>query len=89
MKQHIEERVIASADFMIKTKCTLRELAKHFNVTKSTSHIDVTERLKKLDKRKYDEIQKILSYNSKVKHIRGGMTTQMKYKGKEMVNYVN
>lgn len=76
---YINERVLKEADFIIKTGYTIREVATEFNVSKSTVHKDLHERLKKLDKNKYLEVDKILKYHLNIRHIRGGESTKKKY----------
>ena len=46
----IRTRVIEEANYIIKTKETVREIANKFKVSKSTVHKDLSERLKKIDK---------------------------------------
>ena len=46
MKDLIKERVYQEAYYIIKTKKTLRELSKVFNISKSTIHKDLKDRLK-------------------------------------------
>lgn len=38
----IEERTIELAEYIIDSKCTVREAARKFGISKSTVHIDVT-----------------------------------------------
>ena len=38
----IEERTVELAEYIIKNKCTVRDAAKKFGISKSTVHIDVT-----------------------------------------------
>ncbi len=76
---YINERVIKEADFIIKTGYTIREVAKQFNVSKSTVHKDLHERLKKIDNQKYLEVDTILKYHLNIRHIRGGESTKKKY----------
>ncbi|MBP3920266.1 MAG: sporulation transcriptional regulator SpoIIID [Bacilli bacterium] len=64
---------------MLETKQTIREIAKIFKVSKSTVHKDLQERLKKIDKLKWKEIDKILEYHTNIRHIRGGLSTKLKY----------
>ena len=64
---------------MIETEKTIREIAKEFHVSKSTVHKDLQERLKKIDKPKYEEIEKILKFHTDIRHIRGGISTKRKY----------
>ena len=76
---YINERVLKEADFIIKTVYTIREVATHFNVSKSTVHKDLHERLKKIDQTKYLKVDKILKYHLNIRHIRGGESTKKKY----------
>lgn len=64
---------------MIKTGSTVREMALIFNVSKSTVHKDLHERLSDIDNSLYLEVDKILKYHTDVRHIRGGQSTKRKY----------
>ena len=76
---YINERVLKEADYILKTGYTISEVATYFNVSKSTVHKDLHERLKKIDKIKYLEVDKILKYHLNIRHIRGGESTKKKY----------
>ena len=80
LKDYIEERVIEIANFMIKSKATVREVAKVFKVSKSTVHKDVSERLPKINPILWEEVKKVLEHNKAERHIRGGKATRLKYK---------
>jgi putative DeoR family transcriptional regulator (stage III sporulation protein D) len=60
---------------------TVRAAAKVFEISKSTVHKDVTERLKKSNLSLYKEVSKVLEKNKSERHIRGGIATRRKYKG--------
>ncbi len=75
----IKERVLEEAKYMIKTKETVREIAKVFNVSKSTVHKDLHERLIQLDNILSEQVEKILKYHIDIRHIRGGESTKKKY----------
>ena len=79
MKDEIFQRVIDESNYIIKTGNTIREIAKKFNVSKSTVHKDLHERLKKYDKLLYQKVSKILKFHIDVRHIRGGNATKKKY----------
>ena len=64
---------------MIDTKKTIREIAKVFNVSKSTVHIDLNRRLKNINSNMCNEVKKILNYHLEIRHIRGGESTRKKY----------
>ena len=75
----IEERVIQTAEYMIKTNSTVRQTAKAFGVSKSTVHKDVTSRLLMIDPELAVEVRKVLDVNKQERHIRGGLATKEKY----------
>lgn len=75
----IKGRVIEEAKYIIETKETVREIAQKFKVSKSTVHKDLSDRLKKIDKNLYNEVNKILKYHIEIRHIRGGESTKNKY----------
>ena len=75
----IEERAKILATYIIETKSTVRQTAKKFNVSKSTVHKDISERLEKVNPSLANEAKKILEINKQERHIRGGMATKMKY----------
>ncbi len=79
MLNNISNRVLEEADYIIDTHETIRELAKIFRVSKSTVHKDLHERLLKIDKDKFDIVDKILKYHTEIRHIRGGESTKQKY----------
>ena len=64
---------------LIETKLTIREIAKIFNVSKSTVHKDLNERLAEIDKEKYVLIKDIFEEHIKIRHIKGGESTRLKY----------
>lgn len=79
MSEQIEKRVIGEALYMVKTRKTLREIAKVFNVSKSTVHKDLKEKLKMIDSSLYNKVLEILNEHLKIRHIRGGLSTKKKY----------
>lgn len=80
MQDYIQERVLKIAAFIVEYKCTVRRAATVFNVSKSTVHKDVTERLPRLDKRLAREVREVLNANKAERHLRGGEATRKKYK---------
>ncbi len=79
MNTDIEERTINIANFIIDKKATVRSAAKHFGISKSTVHKDVTERLYNINRGLYKEVQPILAENKAQRHLRGGIATKNKY----------
>lgn len=71
-----KERIKKEAKYFYENYSTVREVAKIFNVGKSTVHKDITERLLNIDYDLYIKVQKVLQYNKKVRHIRGGEATR-------------
>ena len=82
MKDYIEERVIEIAEYIIDNNSTVRAAAKVFNVSKSTVHKDVHERLLRINRDLYNRCKVVLDTNKAERHIRGGMATREKYLGK-------
>lgn len=82
MYDYIAERVIKEGKYIIETNSTVRVAAKHFNISKSTVHKDVTERLRHLDKNLFTEVREVLKKNLSERHIRGGIATKNKYSHK-------
>lgn len=75
----INKRVIEEANYILKTGDTIRKTAKVFGISKSTVHKDLHERLLKIDKKLYLNVDKILKYHTDIRHIRGGEATRQKY----------
>lgn len=78
---NIEERACDLAVYIIENKATVRAAAKQFNISKSTVHKDLTERLKTVNPALYRQVRELLDINKAERHIRGGMATRRKYKG--------
>ena len=81
MKPSVMERAIILGEYIKKNGATVRHTAGVFNITKSTVHKDVTERLKTKNPVLYGEVKKVLEINKSERHIRGGIATRRKYKG--------
>lgn len=79
MWDYIYERVLKEGEYIIATNSTVRAAALSFNISKSTVHKDVTERLKTIDKELYERVREVLNKNLSERHIRGGMATKKKY----------
>ena len=81
MDNCMEKRACELAVYMIETGATVRAAAKHFGISKSTVHKDLTYRLKQYNYSLYLRVREILDFNKQERHIRGGMATRRKYKG--------
>ena len=79
LKGYIEERVLEIAQYIIGNNATVRQAAKHYGISKSTVHKDVTERLHQINPSLGGEVRKVLDVNKSERHIRGGMATKEKY----------
>ena len=82
MRTDIEERACALAAYVIDNRATVRSAAKKFGISKSTVHKDISERLEYIDRELYNRAKEILEINKAERHIRGGLATREKYKGK-------
>lgn len=76
------DRAEILGEYIIETGATVRATAKVFKISKSTVHKDVTERLKHENPQLYRNVKSVLERNKQERHIRGGMATRRKYKGK-------
>lgn len=79
IRDYIENRVFEIAKYILDTNCTVRAAAKKFEVSKSTVHKDLVERLPQLSQSLADDVRKILDENKAERHIRGGLATKAKY----------
>ena len=80
MTDTIDERACELAVYMIQTGATVRAAARHFGISKSTVHKDISQRLQRCNKSLYLQVRQILDTNKAERHIRGGMATKEKYK---------
>lgn len=81
MPDTIEERACQLAVYMIENGATVRAVAKHFGISKSTVHKDLQQRLPTYNRALYEQVIQVLAINKSERHIRGGMATRKKYKG--------
>jgi len=79
MNKKIIKRVIEEGNYIVRTSKTIREVAHDFNVSKSTVHKDLSQRLLEIDRKLYSEVSKILQYHLDIRHIRGGESTKNKF----------
>ncbi|MBQ6816472.1 MAG: sporulation transcriptional regulator SpoIIID [Clostridia bacterium] len=75
-------RAVELGEYIAATGATVRATAKVFGVSKSTVHKDVTEKLKHHSPALYKRVKAVFEKNKEERHIRGGMATKLKYKGK-------
>ena len=79
MKDYIEERAVAIANYIIDHNATVRQTAKSFGISKSTVHKDCTESLISINPALAAQARVVLDLNKSERHIRGGMATREKY----------
>lgn len=79
MKGEPYERALVLANYIIENNATVRQTAKVFDISKSTVHKDVTERLQKFSPNLYEQCRQVLLQNKQERHIRGGLATKVKY----------
>ena len=79
MDKYIIERVLEEAKYMLETRSTVRDLANVYNVSKSTVHKDLQDRLQSIDVFLHEEVDKIFKEHIETRHIRGGESTKKKY----------
>lgn len=81
MREDLENRAQELAVYIIENRTTIRSAAKHFGISKSTVHKDLSERLERCNCALYVQVKQILDQNKAERHIRGGIATRKKYKG--------
>ncbi|MBQ8848888.1 MAG: sporulation transcriptional regulator SpoIIID [Clostridia bacterium] len=79
-----EERCVTLANYLVENKATVRKVASHFGISKSTVHKDITQKLKRINQSLYQQAKEILDINKQERHIRGGEATKNKYKCKNI-----
>lgn len=79
MQKNIINRIILESEYMIKTKKTIREIAKVFNVSKSTVHKDLSYRILEIDDNLYKQTKLIIEQHINTRHIKGGESTRQKF----------
>ena len=79
MRDDLERRARELAVYLIERRTTIRDAAKHFSVSKSTVHKDLSERLREIDRSLYVQVKEILEQNKAERHLRGGEATKRKY----------
>ena len=83
MTEDLEKRACEVAVYMIETGATVRAAARHFGISKSTVHKDLSTRLKQYNSTLYFQVRQVLDLNKQERHIRGGLATKRKYEKKK------
>ena len=79
MADDIDARARDLAVYILEHRATVRSAAKHFGISKSTVHKDVTERLRRIRPNLWAQVREILQENKAQRHLRGGEATRQKY----------
>lgn len=79
MADVLEKRACELAVYMIETGATVRAAGKKFNVSKSTVHKDLSQRLPHCNEKLYQQVRQVLEHNKSQRHIRGGIATKQRY----------
>ena len=74
-----KERCVVLASYLVENHTTVRAVATHFGISKSTVHKDITQQLKRVNKPLYEQARQILAINKQERHLRGGEATKRKY----------
>ena len=74
-----KDRCVIFANYLIEHQTTVRGVASHFGISKSTVHKDVSEKLKKVNRGLYTDVKQVLDKNKSERHLRGGEATKNKY----------
>ena len=82
MTEELQKRACEVAVYMIETGATVRAAARHFGISKSTVHKDLSHRLKQYNHALYVQVRQVLDRNKQERHIRGGLATKRKYEKK-------
>ena len=61
MKKSLEKRILKEANRIIDSRKTLRELAGEFNISKSTLHKDMQQKLILLDRDLYRKVNEVFN----------------------------
>ena len=82
MERSLDDRAYELAVYMLEHNATVRAAAAKFGVSKSTVHKDLTERLRRRAPALHAAVRALLDRNKAERHIRGGIATRIKYKGR-------
>ncbi len=74
-----KQRCELLAAYLVEKGATVRETAIHFNISKSTVHKDIRERLKHVNYKLYQSAVIVLEKNKQERHLRGGLATKEKF----------
>ena len=79
MDEAIRLRCLHIAAYLIENNATVRQAAEVFQISKSSVHKDVTDRLEHINPSLAAQARVVLNVNKSERHIRGGLATREKY----------
>jgi putative DeoR family transcriptional regulator (stage III sporulation protein D) len=77
INQKIKNRVLEISNYFLNNMPTVRETALKFKVSKSTVHMDVTDRLAIINPELHKKVKKVLDYHTSIRHLRGGEASKI------------
>ena len=80
-----KDRCVLLANYLIEQKTTVRGVASHFDISKSTVHKDITQTLRRVNYALYLEAKRVLDQNKQERHLRGGEATRKKFLGRKVM----
>ena len=63
-----KERSVVLGNYLVEHQTTVRAVAAHFCISKSTVHKDVTKHLKKINLTLYNQVKDVLEQNKKERY---------------------
>ncbi|MDE7191474.1 MAG: sporulation transcriptional regulator SpoIIID [Clostridia bacterium] len=82
MREYCDSTIISIANYILENKCTVRQCAQAFGISKSAVHSYLNTKLKYIDIDLYEDVRGVLEYNLSVRHLRGGESTRQLYRQK-------
>jgi putative DeoR family transcriptional regulator (stage III sporulation protein D) len=79
MDEPYSSRAYVLGEYIAKNGATVRDAARHFGISKSTVHKDVTEKLRIENRALFERVRIVLDKNKAERHVRGGEATKQKY----------
>lgn len=73
-----EEQCMELGEYMVRQKCTVRQVAEAMGIPKSTVYSNLTRRLPLYNMVLYKKVRKVLDKNKAERHLRGGAATKKK-----------
>ena len=85
MHHRERERCEIFAEYLVENNATVRSAARHFSVSKSTVHKDITMFLPWINPALYQLAKQVLDINKSERHLRGGEATRKKYLSRKKI----